>query len=96
MAAEWMVSSNARRILKFFFYFFYFLVSFSLLCEKNEIIVSLYFQIHFHGKDMTSLHRHFDEKCLPSYYGGKVEIPDGTGVALGDLFRLYSKEFESE
>ncbi|XP_055298216.1 alpha-tocopherol transfer protein [Sitodiplosis mosellana] len=51
-------------------------------------------RIHFHGRDMSSLHRHFDVECLPSMYGGKVDIPDGTGVALGDLFRLYSKEFE--
>lgn len=45
---------------------------------------------------MTSLHRHFSVECLPTIYGGKVEIPEGTGVALGDLFRLYSKEFESK
>lgn len=44
---------------------------------------------------MSSLHSHFDVECLPTTYGGKVEIPEGTGVALGDLFRLYSKEFES-
>lgn len=44
---------------------------------------------------MSSLHSHFDVECLPTTYGGKVEIPEGTGVALGDLFRLYTKEFES-
>lgn len=40
--------------------------------------------------------RHFDVDCLPTNYGGTVEIPEGTGVALGDLFRLYGKEFESK
>lgn len=53
-------------------------------------------QIHFHGKDKKSLLRHFDVDCLPTFYGGNVEIPEGTGVALGDLFRLYTKEFESK
>lgn len=45
---------------------------------------------------MASLHRHFSPDCLPTFYGGKVNIPEGTGSALGDLFRLYQKEFESK
>lgn len=72
--------------------------SYLQLETKDSEFIDIFFfqfQIHFHGKDMSSLHRHFDVDCLPSNYGGKVDIPEGTGVALGDLFRLYSKEFES-
>lgn len=53
-------------------------------------------QIFFHGKDMKSLHKHLSPECLPTYYGGKIDIPLGTGAALSDLFRLYGKEFESK
>lgn len=45
---------------------------------------------------MKSLHKHFNVECLPTKYGGKIEIPDGTGAALSDLFRLYGKEFDSK
>lgn len=44
---------------------------------------------------MKSLHQHINPECLPSNYGGKYDIPEETGAALGDLFRLYTKEFES-
>lgn len=45
---------------------------------------------------MKSLHKHITPDSLPTQYGGKVAIPDGTGSALGDLFKLYAKEFESK
>lgn len=52
-------------------------------------------QIIFHGKDLKSLHKFFGTECLPTSYGGQIEIPDGVGAALSDLFRLYGKEFDS-
>lgn len=45
---------------------------------------------------MTALKNHFGVECLPVEYGGKICIPEGTGVALAQLFQLYTKEFESK
>lgn len=45
---------------------------------------------------MKMLHNHFGTECIPVHYGGKIQIPTGTGVALGNLFQLYAKEFESK
>ena len=53
-------------------------------------------QIHFHGKDMKNLKNMLGVECLPTRYGGKIDIPEGTGVILADLLQLYQKDFESE
>lgn len=45
---------------------------------------------------MTELQKFFGVECLPVEYGGKITIPQGTGVALANLFQLYGKEFESK
>jgi len=51
-------------------------------------------RIIFHGKDLKNLRQQLGVECLPSRYGGQIDIPEGTGTALANLFQLYSKEFE--
>lgn len=51
-------------------------------------------RIYFHGKDYKLLRSQVGDECLPTRYGGKVIIPEGTGVQLANLFQLYSKDFE--
>lgn len=53
-------------------------------------------QIYFHGKDHKLLRSQVGDECLPTRYGGKVIIPEGTGIQLANLFQLYSKDFESK
>lgn len=56
----------------------------------------LFRQIFFHGKDFKLLREQVGDQCVPKRYGGTVEIPEGTGTALADLFQVYTKDFESK
>lgn len=56
----------------------------------------LFLQIHFHGKDKKNLHEYYGTHALPKQYGGEIELPEGTGDALAELFKMYKKEFESK
>lgn len=53
-------------------------------------------QIFFHGKDFKQIRSQVGDQCLPTRYGGQVEIPEACGAALSDLFQLYTKDFESK
>lgn len=61
-----------------------------------KILSCLFLQIIFHGKNLTTLQNFFGVDCLPVEYGGKISIPEGTGIAMANLFQLYTKEFESK
>lgn len=58
------------------------------------LIIPLLFQIHFHGKDMSSLHKFIDEECLTARYKGTVDCADLDGKHMADLFEFYQDEYE--
>lgn len=52
-------------------------------------------RLHFHGKDMSSLHKHIDPDCLPKKYGGTLDIPEVTADEWMLLLNVCEKEFEA-
>ncbi|XP_043466272.1 alpha-tocopherol transfer protein-like isoform X2 [Leptopilina heterotoma] len=52
-------------------------------------------RIIFHGTDRKSLHQHMSPKCLPSCYGGTLEIPTISGPQWLELLLKCDKEFDA-
>uniref|UniRef100_A0A1I8P6H3 CRAL-TRIO domain-containing protein n=1 Tax=Stomoxys calcitrans TaxID=35570 RepID=A0A1I8P6H3_STOCA len=51
-------------------------------------------RIHFHGKDMTSLHRHISPDCLPQCYGGTLKAAKQSyGPEIYELLKNYEKDY---
>lgn len=67
-------------------------------CEEGfmDLLSPSSFQINFHGKDMTSLHKFVDPECLTARYGGSLDCAQLDGKLLFDLFNFYQKEYEEE
>lgn len=57
--------------------------------------MSFFQQIFFHGKDYKNLRAEVGDQCVPKRYNGNIDIPEGIGSGLADLFQVYSKDFES-
>lgn len=53
-------------------------------------------QIHFHGKDMSSLHKYINADCLTARYQGTIQCEEIDGKHMADLFEFYNKEYEIE
>uniref|UniRef100_A0A1I8P6M6 CRAL-TRIO domain-containing protein n=1 Tax=Stomoxys calcitrans TaxID=35570 RepID=A0A1I8P6M6_STOCA len=52
-------------------------------------------RIYFHGKDMTSLHRHISPECLPKCYGGTLqEAKQSYGPQVYELFKRYEQDYQ--
>nr|CAD7395938.1 unnamed protein product [Timema cristinae] len=51
-------------------------------------------RIHFHGSDWSSLHSYIDPECLPTKYGGLMDIPENTGPKLHELLCLFKEAFD--
>lgn len=72
-------------------------VSFLLFLDSNlNINYKFDFQIHFHGKDMDSLHKFIDPEGLRPRYKGTLDCADVDGKFMADLFEFYNKEYELE
>jgi len=59
-------------------------------------MLSLNFQIIFHGWDRESLHNYMNPKCLPEAYGGSVSLPRISGIEWYDLLAKCDKEYEGK
>lgn len=46
-----------------------------------------------HGYDNSSLLSHLDAKCLPTKYGGLMEIDTDQGIELWKLLCKYEKNY---
>nr|CAD7456936.1 unnamed protein product [Timema tahoe] len=51
-------------------------------------------RIHFHGSDWNSLHSYIDPECLPTKYGGLMDIPENTGPKLHELLCLFNEVYD--
>lgn len=52
-------------------------------------------RIIFHGTDRKSLHRYISPKCLPSHYGGTMDVPLIDGPTWYELLVQCDKEYEA-
>ncbi|XP_017882037.2 alpha-tocopherol transfer protein-like [Ceratina calcarata] len=52
-------------------------------------------RIIFHGTDRKSLHKHISPKCLPSCYGGTLQLTQVTGSQWYELLILCDKEYDA-
>ncbi|CAG9791062.1 unnamed protein product [Diatraea saccharalis] len=55
----------------------------------------LWKRVHFHGYDLTSLHRYVDPECLPKRYGGYRD-PVTLRQWLTKIRRYKNKDFDSD
>ncbi|CAK9799180.1 CLVS1 [Anthophora quadrimaculata] len=52
-------------------------------------------RLHFHGTNRNSLISHVGEKCLPTEFGGKLQMPsEPIGELICDYFCCFEKNFE--
>ncbi|XP_065164334.1 clavesin-1 isoform X3 [Atheta coriaria] len=51
-------------------------------------------RIIFHGTDRKSLYKYMDPKCLPSCYGGTLEIPRVNGSQWLELLQMCDEEYK--
>lgn len=52
---------------------YFFSIAFNVI--KMFLKKKLASRIYFHGKNMESLHKHVSPDCLPTQYGGVLDIP---------------------
>ncbi|XP_049821828.1 alpha-tocopherol transfer protein-like isoform X1 [Aethina tumida] len=52
-------------------------------------------RIIFHGSDRKSLHQYMDPSCLPSCYGGTLDLPRVTGPQWLEMLEKCDKEFKA-
>jgi len=52
-------------------------------------------RIYFHGSDMSSFQKHITPDCLPTCYGGTLDIPKVRGDQWYELLRQCDKEYEA-
>lgn len=50
--------------------------------------------MHFHGYDHASLVAHLDAKCLPTKYGGLMDIETNQGIDLWNLLCYYEHNYK--
>lgn len=55
-----------------------------------------YFQLHFHGKNMSSLHKHIPATYLPDTYGGSYPKPSLSTYEWEILLKSGDEEYASE
>ncbi|CAH2229644.1 jg4874 [Pararge aegeria aegeria] len=55
----------------------------------------LWERVHFHGYDLTSLHRYIDPECLPKRYGGRRE-PVSLRDWLSKIKQYKNKQFDED
>lgn len=54
------------------------------------------FQMILHGYDHSSLVSHLDAKCLPTKYGGLVDIDTEHGIDLWNLLCYYEENYKGK
>jgi len=59
-----------------------------------SFFIFLFRQIIFHGTDRKSLHQYMSPKCLPSQYGGTLEMKTIDGPEWYSLLIQVDKEYE--
>jgi len=48
----------------------------------------------FHGYDHSSLLAHLDAKCLPTKYGGLMDVETNQGIDLWNLLCYYEDNYK--
>lgn len=71
----------------------FFKIAFAVL--KPFLKEKLRNRLYFHGKDMTSLHKHVSPDCLPKEYGGNLEIRKVTADEWCLLLNVCEEEFNA-
>lgn len=61
---------------------------------KPFISAKLRHRIFFHGRDMSSLHKHVDPAILRPAYGGTMPCEEVDGKLVAELLTDYEEEFE--
>ncbi|XP_073988223.1 alpha-tocopherol transfer protein-like [Rhodnius prolixus] len=61
---------------------------------KPFILEKLRERIFFHGSDMSSLTEHIDPKCLPTQYGGILELETIYGEAFVELICCFQDKID--
>lgn len=76
---------NYSWMLNTFFYIF-----------KKFIPQHAWDKIHFHGNDLTSLHKYVPPECLPARYGGTCRNHVSIGKWLQKIKKYRNEEFDRE